>query len=176
MIRKIVRVGHPALRKVSKKIQKIDKKIINLVKDLTDTLKTQKDPEGVGLSACQIGVNLRVFVMLKSKKIVPVINPEILEISEMPKKKRAAEEEALMEGCLSLPHYYSPLERAKKIKIKYQNIEGKDVVEEFSGFEAQIVQHEIDHLNGGLFVERVLEQKENIYKMNKGEWEEVELI
>lgn len=176
MIRKIVRVGDPALRKASKKIEKIDKKIINLINDLVDTLKVQKDPEGVGLAACQIGVNLRAFVMLKGKKIVPVINPEIIEISKEAKKKRKEGEETLMEGCLSLPHYYSPLERAKKIKIKYQSLNGKEVIEEFTGFEAQIVQHEMDHLKGEMFVDRILEQKESIYKLNKGEWEEVELV
>lgn len=176
MICKIIRVGDPVLRKVAKKIERIDKKIINLVNDLTDTLKVQKDPEGVGLAACQIGANLRVFVILKGKKIVPIINPEIVEISEETKKKRKAGEETLMEGCLSLPNYYSPLERAKKIKVKYQNLEGKEIIEEFTGFEAQIVQHEIDHLKGEMFVDRILEQKESIYKLNDGEWEEVELV
>ncbi len=176
MIRKIVRVGDPVLREVSKKIEKIDKKIINLINDLTDTLKVQKDPEGVGLAACQIGVNLRVFVMLKGKKIVPIINPEIVDISKDAKKKKVTDEETLMEGCLSLPNYYSPLERAKKIKIKYQSLEGKEITEEFIGFEAQIVQHELDHLKGEMFVDRILEQKESIYKLNKGEWEEVELV
>jgi peptide deformylase len=176
MIRKIVRVGDPVLKKVSKKIGKFDKKIINLVNDLTDTLKTQKDPEGVGLAACQIGVNLRAFVMLRGKKIVPIINPEIVKISKEAKKKRKANEETLMEGCLSLPNYYSPLERPKKIKIKYQSLEGKQIVEEFTDFEAQIVQHELDHLKGEMFVDRILEQKESIYKLNRDEWEEVELV
>lgn len=177
MIRKVVQVGDPALRKVSKKITKIDKKIVNLSHDLIDTLKIQKDPEGVGLAGCQIGVNLRIFVMLyHAKEYLPVINPEILEISGTPQKKQETDKESLMEGCLSLPNYYSPLQRANKVKIKYQNLEGKEIIQEFTGFDAQIVQHEIDHLNGEMFVDRVLEQKENLYKLNHDEWEEVELV
>ncbi|HJX59456.1 peptide deformylase [Candidatus Woesebacteria bacterium RBG_19FT_COMBO_47_8] len=175
MIRKIVGSKDPVLRRISKPVKKVDKKVTNLIKDLSDTLSAQKDPEGVGLAACQIGINLRVFVMAKGKEIVPVINPEIVEVS---KKQGYAshKEHSILEGCLSLPNYYTPLKRATTVKIKYLTPEGKEKVEEFTGFTAQIVQHEIDHLNGIMFVDRLLEQKKTLYKMEGGEWVEVELI
>jgi len=81
-----------------------------------------------------------------------------------------------MEGCLSLPHYYGPLKRSDHITLKYLSPEGKEVTEDFVGFTAQIVQHEIDHLNGILFVDRLLEVKKPLYKLEGDSWEEVELI
>jgi peptide deformylase len=81
-----------------------------------------------------------------------------------------------MEGCLSLPDYYGPLQRSNKIKIKYLDLTGKQKEEEFTGLAAQIVQHEIDHLNGIMFVSKLLEQKAPLYKLEKNEWVEVELI
>lgn len=177
MIRKILKSGDPLLRKVSKPVKKIDKKVLSLIKDLKDTLAVQKDPEGVGLSACQIGVNLRVFVMLlvKDKKIVSVINPQVLAISEKKVKPTTKKGSSILEGCLSLPSYYAPLKRSASVKIKYLSPDGSQLTEEFSGFQAQIVQHEIDHLNGMMFLDRLLKQKKPLYKLEDGEWVEVEL-
>lgn len=80
-----------------------------------------------------------------------------------------------MEGCLSIPHYYGPLTRKESITIEYLDEKGKKQKEKFEGFDAQIVQHEIDHLNGKLFVDKLLNQKKPLYKFNKeGEWEEVD--
>jgi len=175
MIRKIVGSKDPVLRKPSKPVAKIDRKIVNLIKDLTDTLAQQKDPEGVGLAAPQVGVNLRLFVMAKGKEIVPVVNPEIIEVSkkQTTKKKKG---HSILEGCLSLPNYYTPLKRPGSVKLRYTTADGEEKIEEFTGFAAQIVQHEVDHLNGILFIDRLLEQKKPLYKMEKGEWIEVELI
>ena len=174
MVRKIVGSKDPVLRKPSKPVVKIDRKIINLIKDLTDTLARQKDPEGVGLAAPQVGVNLRLFVMAKGKQIVPVINPEILELSkkQTTKKKKG---HSILEGCLSLPNYYTPLKRAGSVKLKYITAQGEEKIEQFTGFSAQIVQHEVDHLNGIMFIDRLLEQKKPLYKMENGEWIDVEL-
>ena len=174
MIRKIVGSKDPVLRKLSRPVAKIDRKILNLIRDLTDTLAQQKDPEGVGLAAPQVGVNLRLFVMAKGKEIVPVINPEIIEISkkQTTKKKKG---HSILEGCLSLPNYYTPLKRAGSVKLKYTTPQGEQKTEEFTGFAAQIVQHEVDHLNGIMFIDRLLEQKKPLYQMESGEWIEVEL-
>ena len=122
-----------------------------------------------------MGVNLRIFVMAKGKEIVPVINPEIIEVSkkQTTKKKKG---HSILEGCLSLPNYYTPLKRADRVKLKYLTPQGETKVEEFTGFSAQIVQHEVDHLNGVMFVDRLLEQKKPLYKMEDGEWIEVELV
>ena len=80
-----------------------------------------------------------------------------------------------MEGCLSLPHYYSLIKRPGRIKIKYLDQQGRENIEEFNEFLAQIVQHEIDHLNGVLFVDQVLKQDRPLYKYNGKTFEEVEL-
>lgn len=176
MVRKILSTTDPRLRVPSKPVGKIDKKVTQIIKDLRDTLKIQKDPEGVGLAAPQIGKNLRIFVMLDDAEIRAVINPEIIKISKSSKKAKKTKKGDIMEGCLSLPHYYGPLKRADHITLKYLSPEGEAVTEEFVGFTAQIVQHEIDHLNGILFVDRLIEVKKPLYKLSGDSWEEVELI
>ena len=81
-----------------------------------------------------------------------------------------------MEGCLSLPNYYGTLKRSAVVKLKYTDENGSEKVEEFKDFYAQIVLHEIDHLNGKLFIDRLLQEKKPLFKLDKnGEWEEVEL-
>jgi len=183
MVQKIIQSGNPILRNVSKPVTKIDKKILNLIQDLRDTLAVQKDPEGVGLAAPQIGVNLRVFAIdFKNLKRI-VINPEILIINNQPHSAKSSrgKKSEILEGCLSLPHYYGPLKREAFVKLQYQTLSTVDdspitVVEEFKDFNAQIVLHEIDHLNGFLFVDRLLEQKKKLYKLDADDtWEEVEL-
>lgn len=177
MIRKIVQSGSPVLRTKSKAVNFVDKKIKDLVKDLKETLAVQKDPEGIGLAAPQIGRNLQVFVCKYKNFSRVVINPKILEIddkrSDDCKKKTKRE---ILEGCLSLPNYYGPLKRSKKVKVEYLNEFGKKITEEFEDFNAQIILHEIDHLNGVLFIDHLLNEKRPLYKVEGDEWEEVELI
>ena len=168
MIRKILQSGDPVLRRKSKAVAKIDKKILDLVKDLKDTLKTQKEPEGVGLAAPQIGRNLKVFVADYKNFRRVVINPEILKVEKSkPRTKKAAQgKKEILEGCLSLPYYYGPLKRAAKITVRYLNEKAEKTVETFEGFDAQIILHEIDHLNGILFIDRLLEEKKPLYKVD----------
>lgn len=182
MVQKIVQSGEKKLRLVSKPVEKIDKKTIKLIQDLKDTLSVQTDPEGVGLAAPQIGVNLRVFYTKYKDFEKVVINPEIIEISEVKEKKSKAKTKSnkskkeILEGCLSLPHYYGPLQRPSSIKLKYMNEAGESLTETITGFNAQIIFHEIDHLNGILFVDRLLEQGQSLYKLTPDdEWEEVDL-
>jgi peptide deformylase len=80
-----------------------------------------------------------------------------------------------MEGCLSLPHYYGPVQRGRDVTLRYQTRDGKTVKETFSGFPAQVIQHEVDHLNGKIFVDRLFEQNRQLFQLEKGEWEKVEL-
>ncbi|MBI3397407.1 peptide deformylase [Candidatus Woesebacteria bacterium] len=168
MIQKILNSKNPKLRMVSKPAGKIDKKVKDLIQDLKDTLKIQKDPEGVGLAAPQIGKNLRVFFVNHEGLARIVINPEILAIKTVKtKKKKADSDSTIMEGCLSLPHYYGPLKRANRVKVKYLDEDGVEVVEEFKDFAAQIILHEIDHLNGYLFVDRLIEQDQPLYVVIK---------
>jgi len=175
MIRKILSADTPTLRKRSKAVEKIDKKIKDLVKDLKDTLKVQKDPEGVGLAAPQIGKNLRVFVMLEEGKAKAVINPIVTSKPRTKSAKRRKTKDLPLEGCLSIPQYYGPLNRHEKIKIKFLDENGGENEKEFRGFAAQIVQHEIDHLEGILFIDRILEKKLPLFELKGKEWVKVDL-
>lgn len=180
MIRQIVPVTDPRLRQKSRPVAKIDKKIVSLLKDLEDTLVAQEDPEGVGIAASQIGEFVRVFLIRHQGKILTFINPEIVRISEQTKEKK--DKEYIMEGCLSLPHYYGPVQRAWTATVRYQvsKIENgiwklENQTKPFTGFPAQIIQHEIDHLEGKIFVDRLLEQNRQLFQLKNNEWIEVEL-
>ena len=168
----------PILRRKSKPVTKIDKKVTELIKDLKDTLATQKDPEGIGLAAPQIGKNIRIFfVKYKSFEKI-IINPEIIKI-ESGNEKKGTEKKAgkeILEGCLSLPYYYGPLKRAPKVTIKYMDEKGNITTETFEGFHAQMIMHEIDHLEGILFIDHLLSEGKPLYKVDGDEWEEIELI
>ena len=173
MIKKILSSTDPKLRVVSKPIIVIDKKIEDLAKDLKDTLIAQKDPEGVGLAAPQIGKNTRMFAMIQGKEIKIVLNPEIVSLTDGKKKK--IKNPSILEGCLSVPYYYGPLIRPQKVKLRYLDLNDRnEKEEEITGFSAQIIQHEVDHLNGILFVDRLLEQEKPLYKLVNDEWEEVD--
>ena len=180
MIQKILLSSDPVLRQKSKPVTHFDKKVMKLIQDLKDTLSIQKDPEGVGLAAPQIGKNLRVFVANYKGFERVVVNPEIIKIEKYKKDPHAAKvsrsKREILEGCLSLPYYYGPLKRAAKITIKYLNEKGDENTETFEGFNAQIIMHEIDHLEGILFVDHLLKEKKPLYKVDGDEWEEVELV
>lgn len=181
MVRKIVLSTDLKLRKISKPVGTIDKKVKGIIKDLKDTLFTQKEPEGVGLAAPQIGKNIRIFLANYKGFTRLVINPEIIKVENIKKTKHKKSEHEheheILEGCLSLVGYYGPLKRASKVTLKYLNEDGEDVLETFSGFHAQIILHEVDHLDGILFVDKLIEQKKKLYKINKNdEWEEVTIV
>lgn len=165
------------MRAKAKKVAKVDKKILGVIQDLVDTLKVQREPEGVGLAAPQIGKSLRIFLAdYKNFKRI-VINPEIVKITKTKSKTSGPKSrKEILEGCLSLPYYYGPLKRAAKVTLKYLNEKGESVTETFEDFEAQIILHEVDHLEGILFVDRLFEEKKPLYKVDGDEWEEVELI
>jgi peptide deformylase len=174
MIQKILTVKEPALRCISKDVTVYDKKIFALIKDLKETLAVQKDPIGVGLAAPQIGKKLNAFAIKPKDDIKIIINPKIISLSKE-NKELIDEHTKLMEGCLSLPNLYGPLKRPDSIKIDYLDEKGDKKTSLFNSFEAQIIQHEIDHLNGILFTDRLLEQKKPLYELVNGEWERVEI-
>lgn len=183
MIRTILNSNDPKLRRKSKPVKQIDKRIAKLIQDMKETLEAQKNPEGVGLAAVQIGKNVQIFIMkldpkdaLKMKEdelIKVIINPEILSIRKVQKEEKEKKGK-ILEGCLSLPHYYGPLARSKQVKIRYLNEKGEKKVQTFTDFPAQVVLHEIDHLNGVLFVDRLLEQGKPLYEYVENEWREVD--
>lgn len=182
MVKKILPLQDPSLHKMAREVVGVDKKLVNLLRDLKETLMGQKDPEGVGLCAPQIGASLRVFVVLDKDKVLAFINPEILEFSKETNDPKEGEE-FVMEGCLSLPHLYGPVRRARGIELEYQILKQIGTGQwalgnsrgNFSGFVAQVIQHECDHLEGITFVERLLEQKRGLYRQHGEHWDEVEL-
>jgi len=130
------------LKKENKK--KLRKLIKNMRKKMIET-------DGVGLSANQVGLNKRMFVAQipdenGKPKFYSVINPEIT--------KRSKETKTMNEGCLSVPNVYGPVERSEKITLEGENIEGKDIKVKAWGFLARVFQHEVDHLNGKLFIDK----------------------
>ncbi|BDU50281.1 peptide deformylase [Haliovirga abyssi] len=144
MILEIKKYGDPVLRKKSIEVEKIDENLKQLLKDMIETMY---DAPGVGLAAPQIGINKKVVIIDTDGKLRKIINPVILE--------RFGEEEIAEEGCLSIPNIYEKVKRPSKVKVKYLNEDGLEVTEEADGLLARAFQHEIDHLDGVLFVDKV---------------------
>ena len=147
MPKPLVLLPDPQLRQVSEPIAEITEEIRALARDM---LETMYDAPGVGLAAIQIGVPKRIITMDVSKsederQPLVLINPEILWASE---DKRTYEE-----GCLSIPEYYEEVERPDRVRFRYMNLEGETVEQDADGLLATCVQHEIDHLNGVLFID-----------------------
>jgi peptide deformylase len=147
-VREVRKIGDPVLREKSKKVEKIDESVLQLVRDLTDTLK---ETGGVGMAAPQIGVTRRVIIVNADNKIHAFINPEIEVLDDQ--KIRSDE------GCLSV---YSindfNIKRFSKVKVMAKNLKWEDVEMVAEGLLARVFQHEIDHLNGVLFMDH-LDQK-----------------
>jgi peptide deformylase len=144
-VRPIVTLGHPVLRQKAKKIHRVDESARQLVQDLTDTIECT--PNGAGLAANQIGVPLRAIVTYIEGKTRAVINPEVVEQSD--------DEVEAEEGCLSIPGWYGPVWRRQRVTVRGLSPKGKPVKIKAEDFEARVFQHEIDHLNGILFTDRM---------------------
>ena len=145
MIHKIRKYGDPVLRKECDRVEKIDDDILELLDDMVETMH---DANGIGLAAPQIGVNKKIFVLdLGDGHIRKVINPEFLEFSD--------ETEENEEGCLSVPGIYKKVKRSSKVKIKYMNEKWEEVTEEAEGLLSRALQHENDHLDAVLFVDKI---------------------
>lgn len=175
MVLKLVDIKSPTLRQKAKLIPKLDKKVVQLIADMKETLVAQDDPEGIGLAAPQVGKSLQLFIVSFEGLQRVIINPKVLSVGKI-KKTKSKKKDKTLEGCLSLPHYYGPIKRPDSITIKYMNELGQTKEEKFVGFPAHIIQHEIDHLKGKLFIDHILEQDAPLYKIHDEEWEEVELI
>lgn len=162
---RIVVNGHPALRRPSLRIDSITPEILQLGKDLTRSLLECETP-GVGLAAPQIGINLRAIVvktcddngrsrpgalpgelLLDPQMPVVLINPEIISVS--------AETDTISEGCLSLPGVSGKVTRPVSVVLHAQLLDGSEITAECGGLLARCLQHEIDHLDGTLFYDRI---------------------
>jgi len=145
MVLEIRTYGDPVLRAENKKVEKIDDNIKKILEDMVDTMR---DVKGVGLAAPQVGENLRMFVVEAEEGIVKkVINPEFLEFSK--------NLEAHEEGCLSVPGIHKNVKRPDSLKVRYLNENGETVEEELEDLWCRAFQHENDHLEGVLFVDKI---------------------
>ena len=135
--------NNPILRKKSQPIKKIDEKVLKLAQDMTEIMNKSS---GIGLSACQVGKNIRLFVVPKelSKKYI-FINPKIIKLSQ--------KTDVMEEGCLSLPDIFLRIKRAKSLKIKAFDENGKEFKLKAEDLLARVIQHENDHLNGILITD-----------------------
>lgn len=158
----ILSVPHPTLRTQCDPITNITREIQEEIQDLIDALKGAHDPEGVGLSFPQIGITKRGFATYLEKKVRIYLNPVILDQSEETTLGGTPERPTL-EGCLSIPHLYGPVPRAKKIKIKAIDEHGVEVFKTFTSFPARVFLHEQDHLDGILFTDYTLKNNLPLY-------------
>jgi len=155
-LREIITLPDPRLRLVSKPIEKIDDALRRLIDDMFETMY---DAPGIGLAAIQVAEPKRVITMDIAKKDEDrnpqvFINPEILWSSE--------ELSIYEEGCLSIPEYYEEVERPAQVKVRYLGLDGLDREVEASGLLATCLQHEIDHLNGVLFIDHISRLKRTL--------------
>jgi len=156
-ILEIKKFKDPILRKRSKKIRKVNDKIKKLIVDMAQTMAKG---QGIGLAAPQVGVLRRVIVVhgdFKGQRILGLINPKITKMSK--------EKEKDMEGCLSFPGIILEIKRAKEIKVKGLDINGKKIRLKAKGLLARVIQHEIDHLDGIVFYNRLSFFNRIIFKL-----------
>jgi len=142
------------LRKVCDPVEIFDEKLGKMVEEMVETM-LHPDPEtevrGIGLAANQCGISRRILILTmnfgtkKAKKVVPMINPEAVELSKNVVK--------MEEGCLSLPGRFAKILRPQKVRARWQNLAGNWCEKRLAGWDARIFLHELDHLNGKLFLD-----------------------
>jgi peptide deformylase len=155
-IKPLIILPDPLLRLVSKPVERVDDPLRKLASDMLDTMY---DAPGIGLAAIQVGEPLRMLVLDLAKEDEPkapqiFVNPEIVEGSD--------ERSIYEEGCLSIPDYYAEVERPAKVRVKYIDRDGKAQEVAAEGLLATCLQHEIDHLNGVLFIDHISKLKRDM--------------
>ncbi|MGE4385632.1 MAG: peptide deformylase [Endomicrobiaceae bacterium] len=157
----ILTIPNDILKQISAPVESVDNAVKKLISDMCDTMTSS--PHCVGIAAPQVGVLSRIVAVDVSLNIKPhknnglliMINPEIIYSSGKLKSR---------EGCLSVPAFTGNVTRKAKIEVKYLDINGEKKILKTSGFESIVVQHEIDHLDGFLFLDRVSSLKTDIFK------------
>jgi peptide deformylase len=155
-VRDILIIPDKRLRQKSAAVKAVDKPLRALVDDMFETMYAAP---GIGLAAIQIGEPLRVVTMDLAKKDEPkaplvFINPEVVWSSD--------EKATYEEGCLSIPEYYEEVERPQKVRVKFLDLDGKAKELEAEGLLATCLQHEIDHINGVLFIDHISKLKRDM--------------
>lgn len=169
MVREIVKLGDPVLRRKARKVEKVNRETHKLIDDMLETMRAAN---GLGLAAPQVGVLQRVAVvevhedekLPGSGTVYALINPEVVRKSE--------EELASQEGCLSIPGWRGEVVRPLKITVKAMDRSGNRVKHDFEGLLARAMLHEIDHLDGVLYIDKLV-APDRIWRVPEGE-EEVE--
>jgi len=141
----VVKAGHPVLKEVAEPVEHVNKKLRTLIEDMADTMYKE---DGVGLAAPQVGVLRRAVVVDVGEGLIELVNPVIVESSG---------QQTDLEGCLSVVDYVGEVTRPNYVRIKAQDRYGKEIELEGHGFLARAFCHELDHLEGILFVEKVEE-------------------
>ncbi len=193
MRKSILTVPNPILR--AKSVTVNLKKDLDFVKkhiaNLEETLQKKANPKGVGLSSPQIGKNLRIFSTYlpdssnivdqgrpdedekAQAKLATYINPEIVESSK-DHTFGPNPEDPILEGCLSIPSLYGPVPRYSWIILRYTTPQLEEKTEKFEGFYARVIQHELDHLDGVLFIDYVLKYEVPFFEFRKGKMVEID--
>ena len=145
---KIIEYPNIILRKTAQAVTSFDAQLKEIAKEMYNIMLTD---DGIGLAGPQVNINQRIIIIgkLDAKEYTVYLNPEITYFS---KDKEIGEE-----GCLSLPHIFGLVKRSKKIHLKYYDLEGNKIKEKIKGLKATVIQHEIDHLNGILFIDKAEE-------------------
>ena len=148
----------PTLKQKAKRVRAIDSSVKKLISDMIETMHSE--PGRVGLAAPQVGVSLRVIVIgLPEAEDIAIINPEIV---------RRRGERLINEGCLSVPGYFGQVQRAESVTVKGRDQSGKEIRIKAEGLLAQALEHEIDHINGVLYLNH-LESTDKLYKIEPEE-------
>ena len=162
-VRPILTAPDPFLRQISKPVERVDDELRALMDDM---LETMYDAPGIGLAAIQVGVPLRVIVMdLADRDEEPdpryFVNPEILDPSE--------DMSVYQEGCLSVPEFFDEVERPTRCRVRYLDYDGQEQVLDAEGLLATCIQHEMDHLEGVLFIDHLsrLKRERVLKKLRK---------
>ncbi len=154
---RVIKYGNPILRMKARKVDKIDNRIRNLVDDMILTMQIDG---GIGLAAPQVAETIALLVVdhsliFEDGEPTAYINPEIISSDG---------ESVMEEGCLSIPDIHEEVKRPEIITLRYQNIDGESKEDQLDGLLARVLQHEIDHLNGVLFVDRISALKKQLLK------------
>ncbi len=152
-IRTMRHLPDPVLRQKARRVPAIDSSIQQLIDDMVETMQ---QANGVGLAAPQVGVSLRVVVIqIPGEELITIINPKIV--------KRAGERE-VTEGCLSVPGYAGEIKRSVSVTVKGQDRQGKAIRLKGTELMAEALEHELDHLNGILYIDH-LESQDKLHKI-----------
>jgi peptide deformylase len=152
-VRAIRVLPDPVLRQKAKKVSKIDESVRQLIDDMIETMRSAS---GVGLAATQIGVPLKIAVIeIPAEEVIVLVNPEII-------KKEG--ERIIGEACLSVPGYQGQIKRSVRVKVKARDRQGRSIRIKGEELLAQALEHEIDHLNGILYIDRV-EEPDKLHKL-----------